>query len=67
MKNIINGLKENKGVIIKKALVVVGTLVGMAIVDALRNRPEEYDYDTEEIGESNEYVEVEFSAEESVD
>lgn len=60
MSNFIEVVKTNKGTIIKKGLIVVGTLVGLAIVDALRGRKDEdeqtdsvFGDDTEENGEDD--------------
>lgn len=60
MKNFIEVVKTNKGAIIKKGLIVVGTLVGLALVDALRSgkdEPEEtasvFSDDAEERGEDD--------------
>lgn len=47
MNNIISGIKSNKKVIIKKGLVIAGTLIGLAIVDALRSPKIESDYNDE--------------------
>lgn len=46
---LIEGIKANKGVIIKKALIVAGTLIGLAIVDAFRDRKNEEDYDYDDV------------------
>jgi hypothetical protein len=54
MSKFIEVVKTNKGTIIKKGLVVVGTLVGLAIVNALRGGKDQDEEDESVFGDETE-------------
>jgi ligand-binding sensor protein len=52
-KSIIEVIKTNKKAIIKRSLVIVGTVVGLAIVGKLATSKDDEDEDVEEVGDEN--------------
>jgi len=44
MKKMLEVVKANKGVIIRNGLIMVGTFVGLAIVDGILSKKDEIDY-----------------------